>query len=95
MHAFDWPAGVGAHKLVCPVGAASQLVSRAWLSLACDGDLTFDIWFHSDTDALADFHGDTIKDQRVWWELPSGCTQVVVHYTATGPVGACLEVQPR
>jgi hypothetical protein len=93
---FEWPAGVSAHKLVCPVGSASQLIERAWFSLACDGQISqYDIWFQSDQGGLKDDHGQVGKDRRAWWELPSGTTQIVVHVIATGPVGACLEIKPR
>lgn len=93
---FEWPAGVSTHKLVCPVGSASQLVDRAWFSMACDGDITqYDIWFQGDQGGIREDHGQISKDRRAWWELPSGCTQIVVHVNATGPVGACLETKPR
>lgn len=93
---FEWPAGVSAHKIVCPVGSASQLLDRAWFSLACDGEVSkYDIWFQSDNGGLKEDHGALGRDRRGWWELPSGCTQIVVHVVATGPVGACLETKPR
>lgn len=93
---FEWPAGVSAHKIVCPVGSASQLVERAWFSLACDGEISkYDLWFQGDADGKAEFHGALARDRRGWWELPSGTTQIVVHVVATGPVGACLETKPR
>jgi hypothetical protein len=96
MQAFEWPAGVSAHKLVCPVGSASQLVDRAWFSMACDGEISkYDVWFQGDQGGLKEYHGAVGKDRRAWWELPSGTTQIVVHIVATGPVGAALETKPR
>lgn len=94
---FDWPPGAGAHKLVCPVGSASGVTAQAWLSLACDGALgRFDVWFQSDHAGLAEQHGGLGKDQRAWWAVPDGTTQITVHYTgATGAVGAALEVKPK
>lgn len=93
---FDWPAGVGRHKLICPVGKSSMLTKRAWLSLACDGDITaLDVWIQGDTAGIAEYHERLPKDRRRWWELPDGTTQVVVHYEATGPVGAALELLPK
>lgn len=93
---FEWPAGVSAHKLVCPVGSASQLLDRAWFSIACDGEISkYDIWFQGDNGGIKEDHGALARDRRGWWELPSGCTQIVVHIVATGPVGACIETKPR
>lgn len=93
---FEWPAGVSAHKIVCPVGSASQLVARGWFSMACDGVITdFDVWFQGDQGGLVEFHGSVAKDRRQWWELPSGTSQIVVHLTATGPVGAAIELQSK
>lgn len=93
---FAWPAGSGRYKLVVPVGKASALVDKAWLSLACDGDLTsFDVWFQGDKGGLTEDHGKAPKDTRRVWDLPDGCTQITLHYEATGPVGATIEVQPR
>lgn len=96
MIVFDWPAGAGAHKLVCPVGKASQVTAAAWLSLACDGVIShYDIWFQSDSGGLSEAHGQLAKDRRGNWTVPDGTTQIVVHYVATGPVGATLEVKPK
>lgn len=93
---FTWPAGAGAYKLVCPVGAASAVTAAAWLSLACDGVIShFDVWCQGDKGGLSEQHGALGKDQRGAWQLPDGCTQVTVHYVATGPVGACIETKPK
>lgn len=94
---FDWPAGAGAHKLVCPVGSKSEVTAAAWLSLACDGALgRYDIWFQGDKGGLTEQHGALTKDQRGWWALPDGCTQITLHYAgAAGAVGAAIEVKPK
>lgn len=93
---FDWPAGPTAHKIVCPVGRASQVTRRAWFSMACDGEITdFGLWFQADQGGLAEYHGRVEQGRRAWWELPDGCTQIVVHVDATGPVGAALELLPK
>jgi hypothetical protein len=94
---LDWTAPQGAHKLVVPVGSASAVTAAAWLSLACDGVLGhYDIWFQSDRGGLSDFHGSLAKDQRQWWTVPDGCTQITVHYSgATGAVGAAIETKPK
>lgn len=93
---FEWPAGKSAHKLVVPVGSASQLVARGWFSMACDGVInSYDVWFQADDGGKAEYHGTLAKDKRVWWELPSGTTQIVVHVDATGPVGAAVETKSK
>lgn len=94
--AFSWPAGVGSHKLICPVGKASGVTAAAWLSLACDGVIShYDVWFQSDTAGISEQHGSVAKDCRVWWPVPDGTTQMTVHYVSTGPVGAAIEVKAK
>jgi hypothetical protein len=96
LQGFEWPAGKSAHKLIVPVGNASQLVARAWFSMACDGVInSYDVWFQSDDGGKAEYHGTLAKDRRVWWELPSGTTQIVVHVDASGPVGAAVETKSK
>jgi hypothetical protein len=89
---FEWPAN-GEHKIVVPVGSASRFVGSGFFSLACDGLLaSYDVWFQGDNGGLGEKHGSLAKDQRMWCPIPDGCTQIVVHTTATGPVGATLEL---
>lgn len=93
---FEWPAGKSNHKLIVPVGEASALVSRAWFSMACDGVInSYDVWIQGDNGGKAEYHGTLGKDKRVWWELPSGTTQLVVHVDATGAVGAAVETKSK
>lgn len=94
---FEWPAGTSTHKIVCPVGSASGLVSRGWFSLACDGEITeLDVWFQGDAAGITEFRGLTVaKDRRQLWAMPDGTSQIVVHLKATGPVGAAVELQPK
>jgi hypothetical protein len=96
LQGFEWPAGKSAHKLIVPVGEASMLVARAWFSMACDGVInSYDVWIQGDNGGKAEYHGTLAKDKRVWWELPSGTTQIVVHVDATGPVGAAVETKSK
>lgn len=96
MQCFEWPAGKSNHKLIVPVGTASMLVARAWFSMACDGVMnSYDVWIQGDDGGKAEYHGTLAKDKRVWWELPSGTTQIVVHVDATGPVGAAVETKSK
>lgn len=96
LQGYEWPAGKSNHKLIIPVGSASQLVARAWFSMACDGVInSYDVWIQSDSGGIAEYHGTLAKDKRVWWELPSGTTQIVVHVDATGPVGAAVETKSK
>lgn len=93
---YAWPAGVGAHKLVCPVGKASAVTAAAWLSLACDGVIShYDIWFQADQGGISEVHGALDKDRRGNWQIPDGTTQITVHYVSTGPVGAAIEVRAK
>ena len=93
---YEWPAGKSVHKLIVPVGNASMLVARAWFSFACDGVInSYDVWIQGDNAGIAEYHGTLGKDKRVWWELPSGTTQITVHIDATGPVGAAVETKPK
>ncbi len=92
---FDWPAGTSHRKLVCPVGKASQITDRAWFSVACDGEAVYDLWFQGDGVGIDEAHGRIPSGSRHWWELPDGTTQITFHYTATGAVGAALELLPK
>lgn len=93
---YEWPAGKTVHKVIIPVGSASMLVSRAWFSFACDGVVnSYDVWIQGDNAGIAEYHGTLAKDRRVWWELPSGTTQITVHIDATGPVGAAVETKSK
>lgn len=93
---LEWPAGKSNHKLIVPTGNASQLVARAWFSMACDGAInSYDVWIQGDNGGIAEYHGTLAKDKRVWWELPTGTTQLVVHVDATGPVGAAVETKSK
>lgn len=96
LQCFEWPSGKSHHKLIVPVGNASMLVARAWYSMACDGEITkYDVWIQGDNGGIAEYHGTLAKDKRVWWELPSGTTQLVVHVEATGAVGAAVETKSK
>lgn len=93
---LEWPAGKTNHKIIIPVGEASALVARAWFSMACDGTInSYDVWIQGDNGGKAEYHGTLAKDRRVWWELPSGTTQLVVHVDATGAVGAAVETKSK
>jgi len=89
--AYDWPAGQTTRKIVCPEGKARRF------SMAADGHfLSWDVWFQAATSGLSEVHstGPNGDQLRLSWVCPPGTSQITVHYTATGPVGACLELNP-
>lgn len=96
MPMFDWPAGLGQKKIVCPVGKASALVAQAWMSMSCDGDIkSYDVWFQGDTGGISEKHGAAKPNQRILLDVPDGTTQITVHYISTGPIGATIELKAR
>lgn len=94
-------AGSGTLRLICPVGAASALTDKAWLSAAADGPAGGTVrWFaQSDTVGIADGTWtigvrNDLSD-RPFVELPSGTTQVKVQYQFGGSGVIALETLSR
>lgn len=93
--------GDGTMRLICPVGNASALTSRAFLSSACDGPdkATVRGWFQSDRTGISEFawtinFRDGISD-RPYIEFPDGATQVNLHYSFPNGGVLCLEAMPK
>jgi hypothetical protein len=94
-------AGTGTLRLICPVGSASAITAKAWLSAAADGPSTGTVrWFaQSDSAGIADGTWTIAVHQgrsdRPWVELPDGTTQVEVQYLFADGGVIALEAQSR
>lgn len=97
MPAGTWEPGTDVvKKLTYPIGdKVSNLVKRGWLSLATTERGSAHVWVQGPNGGIEDYPLDLPKDKRVWRELPNGTDQVTLHYTSGGPVGWCLELEPR
>ena len=93
--------GTGRLRLICPVGAASAITAKGWLSAAADGPSTGTVrWFaQSDSRGIADGTWTIAVRQglsdRPWVELPDGTTQVDVQYQFPDGGVIALETQSR
>ncbi len=93
--------GNGTLRLICTVGSASAVTAKAWLSAAADGPTAGTVrWFaQSDTTGIADgtwtigVHNG--RSDRPWVELPSGTTQINVHYQFGDDGVIALETQSK
>lgn len=93
--------GSGDLRLICPVGRASAMTGRAWLSAAVNGPEQGTVrgWFQTDTGGISDFawtigFADGHSD-RPWIEFPDGATQVNVQYEMPDGGVICLEANPK
>lgn len=93
--------GAGVIRLLCPVGRASALTAKAYLSGACVGPNKASVrgWFQSDTGGIAEFawdlgHRDGHSDRR-YVELPDGTTQINIHYDFPDGGVLLLEALPK
>lgn len=90
-------------RIIVPVGTASAIVARAWLSVGADGGCRFQAWFQrsADSDAAPPGAGTpvdwTVRNaQRRWVEIPSGTE--FVQYIVTdprGPGAVTIEMQAK
>lgn len=96
-----FPTGDSAHRIIAPTGAASQLVSQAWLSVSVSGTARVQVWCQkygnpNPTGAAGADKAErdwTLRSgDRAWVELPSGTEMVTVHVTgSTGPGSILIE----
>jgi hypothetical protein len=99
MQQFPIPAapGVRSMRLIVPTGSASSVTGRAWISMVVNGPYKGSgrVWAQSDTAGISDrwFNMDFTegRSSRDWWELPSGTTQISVHYDM--PDGGCITLE--
>jgi hypothetical protein len=93
--------GNGTLRLICPVGSASAITEKAWLSAASDGpDAATVRWFaQSDTKGISDgtwtigVHNG--RSDRPSVELPDGTTQISVLYQFDQDGVIALETQSK
>lgn len=89
--------GTGSIRLIVPIGRASIITARAWLSVVVNGPSNGTVhgWFQSDTGGISDFswtigfrdgHSD-----RPWAELPDGTTQINLNYQLPEGGSVCIE----
>ena len=79
--------GTGDYRLPLPVGSASRVTARAWISAVVEGPLTGAVryWFQSDTGGISDKAvAITFKDgrsSRTPIDVPDGTTQINIQHT--------------
>jgi D-alanyl-D-alanine carboxypeptidase-like protein len=94
-------SGEGSIRLGLPVGRASAVYARAWVSLLCDGPAgaTARVFAQSDGGGLADKELSAVYrdgwSSRAWWEVPDGTSQINVVYRAPDGGVLVLEALPR
>lgn len=85
-------------RLICPVGSASAVTARAWVSATVDGPKGgghIDVWFQNEKAGVGDVHWDIAftngrSDRRVA-EVPDGTTQINIEHNLPGEGTVCLE----
>lgn len=93
--------GSGGFRYVIPIGRASAVLSRAWVSVVTNGPAPADvhIFCQDDTGGLVDSRVTaTFRDgwsSRPWLELPDGTTQVVVQHDAPNGAVVAFEGLPK
>jgi hypothetical protein len=85
-------------RLVCPVGSASSITARAWISAIINGPQSgahVDVWFQADTTGISDAHWDLNftdgRSDRCWTEIPDGTTQINIEHKLPDDGAICLE----
>ena len=93
--------GPSHQRLNCPVGRASTITARAWISLGVNGprDGSARIWAQSDTAGIADKwllvpFADG-RSARPYWPLPDGTTTIDVQYDMPDGGVITLETEPK
>lgn len=89
--------------LGCPVGRASQIINRAWISSQILGPSngTVRYWFQNDTGGLDDSKSDLPirwsdgHSQRIGASVPDGTTQIRIEYNFPNGGTITLEVEPK
>jgi Domain of unknown function (DUF1906) len=89
-------------RLGCPIGSASVITARAWISATINGPKSgahIDVWFQNDTTGISEAHWDLdftdgCSDRR-WAEVPDGTTQINIDHNLPGDGTICLETLPK
>lgn len=93
-------SGTGSFGLIVPVGKASGITARAWVSATSrSGNGTVKVYAQSDKAGIADWEWSlTIKDglsNRPYKELPDGTTQLVIQHNLPGAGVIGIETQAK
>ena len=98
---YDVPAGNGGRRFIQPTGpGGSQIVAKAWISMALNGprDGKLSVWFQTDTSGISDYSSgigfNEGRSGRVWWEVPAGTTQIATQWEAPDGGTICIETKP-
>jgi hypothetical protein len=89
-------------RIVCPVGSASSLVNKGFLSVSASGGFRCKAGFQKSapTDGPAPGAGPMWEvsepnAMRGWVEMPSGTEYVELWYSAEGPGSVLIETEPK
>lgn len=89
-------------RIICPVGAASAIVGRAWVSLVAAGGFSATVAFQysADTDNAAPgtrpvWETSGQNARRQWQEIPSGTEYIEVWVKANGDGSCLVECEPK
>lgn len=87
-------------RLIVPVGSASQLLARAWISVVGNGaTVTGTLYVQNDQTGIRNFTVQAAfaggHSKRWWVELPSGTTQVGVVLDAPAGGTVAVEAKPK
>lgn len=91
------PSGKGSIRLVCPVGKASSITAKAFLSAVVVGPArgTARCWAQSDNGGIDDWswtiNCPSGRSERPWRELKDGTTQINVQYDFPEGGTFCIE----
>lgn len=93
--------GAGWFRLNCPVGSASAIIDRAWVSASVDGPEPgwVRVWFQSDTGGISvvewriEFADG--RSERPFQSVPDGCTMINVEYDFPNGGVVTLEGSPK
>lgn len=94
-------SGDGWLRLIIPVGKASSVTARAWISLVGDGpaEASAHVWFQAENAGLSDgwlvaAFSDGLSRRPVL-ELPDGTVQINIKYSCPNGGSICIETQSR
>jgi len=89
-------------RIVCPVGSASSLVNKGFLSISASGGFSCTAGFQKSahTDGAAPGAGPMWKvsepnAMRRWVEMPNGTEYIELWYSAEGPGLVLVELEPK
>lgn len=98
--------GTNTGTVIVPTGSSvSQIVSRAWVSVRCDGGGSVAVWFQKSKATMGsppgagspwtNADGSPVAFQhaeRPWREVPAGTEYLMYQVNANGPGALCVEL---